>query len=194
VRLWDWDIARSMRTRIDTMMSPRPPLGLVLLAALLLGGHANAVEQPAAGQSSGLPVPRFVSLKSDRVNVRGGPTKDHEVAWMFTRSGLPVEVTAEFDNWRRIRDWEGAEGWVYHSLLSGKRTALVAARPKQRDELLSLYASADAKTEVLARLQPGVVGQLKKCHSGWCRIIGSGFDGWVQQERLWGVYPNEKVE
>jgi SH3-like domain-containing protein len=181
--------------RIDAMKPRRCSLpGLVVLAALLTGGHARAVEQPAAGQSSGLPVPRFVSLKADRVNVRGGPTKDHEVAWMFTRSGLPVEVTAEFDNWRRIRDWEGAEGWVYHSLLSGKRTALVATRARQKDELLPLHAGADAKAEVVARLQPGVVGQVKKCSGGWCRIAGNGFDGWVQQERLWGVYPNEKVE
>jgi SH3-like domain-containing protein len=171
----------------------RSPFGVIVLAALLLGGPAGAVEQPAAGASSGLPVPRFVSLKSDRVNVRGGPTRDHEIAWMFTRAGLPVEVTAEYDNWRRIRDWEGAEGWVYHSLLSGKRTALVA-RPRQKDELVSLHAGADGKAEVVARLQPGVVGQVKKCNGGWCRIIGNGFDGWLQQERLWGVYANEKVE
>ena len=172
----------------------RSPFGVVLVAALLLGEPARAVEQPAAGPSSGLPVPRFVSLKSDRVNVRGGPSRDHEITWMFTRSGLPVEVTAEYDNWRRIRDWEGAEGWVYHSLLSGKRTALVAARPKQKDELLSLHSGAEAKAEVIARLQPGVVGQVKKCSGGWCRIAGNGFDGWIQQERLWGVYVNEKVD
>ena len=110
----------------------RSPFGVVLVAALLLGEPARAVEQPAAGPSSGLPVPRFVSLKSDRVNVRGGPSRDHEITWMFTRSGLPVEVTAEYDNWRRVRDWEGAEGWVYHSLLSGKRTALVAHARSRR--------------------------------------------------------------
>ena len=75
----------------------------------------------ATGSVSGLPVPRFVSLKSDRVNVRSGPNKDQDVRWVYTRAGMPVEVTAEFENWRRIRDWEGAEGWVYHSLLSGKR-------------------------------------------------------------------------
>ena len=119
----------------------------------------RAVEQPAAGPASGLPVPRFVSLKSDRVNVRGGPTRDHDVTWIFTRSGLPVEVTAEFDNWRRIRDWEGVEGWVYHSLLSGRRTALVAATPKHKDELLPLHSGAEAKAAVIARLQPGVVGR-----------------------------------
>ena len=172
----------------------RSPFGLALVAALLLGGPAGAVEQTPAGASSGLPVPRFVSLKSDRVNVRGGPSRDHEIAWMFTRAGLPVEVTAEYDNWRRIRDWEGAEGWVYHSMLSGKRTALVSARPKQKDELISLHSGADPKAEVIARLQPGVVAQVKRCSAAWCRIIGNGFDGWVQQERLWGVYANEKVE
>jgi SH3-like domain-containing protein len=167
---------------------------LGVLTAVLAGSGAHAVEATGAGQSSGLPVPRFVSLKSDKVNVRGGPTKDHDVAWMFTRAGLPVEVTAEFDNWRRIRDWEGAEGWVYHSLLSGKRTAIVAASRKQKDDLLPLYGNADGQSTVTARLQPGVLGQVKKCNGSWCRVVGNGFDGWVQQERLWGVYPNEKVE
>ena len=56
-------------------------------------------------EGSGLPVPRFVSLKSDHVNVRGGPNKDHDVAWVYTRPGLPVEITAEYENWRRIRDF-----------------------------------------------------------------------------------------
>src|SRR5262245_45303675 len=98
------------------------------IAALGIAGTATAraAADIAPGAASGLPIPRFVSLKSDRVNVRAGPTKDHEVTWVYTRSGLPVEVTAEFENWRRIRDWEGAEGWVYHSLLSGKRTAIVS--------------------------------------------------------------------
>ena len=96
---------------------------------------------------SGLPVPRFVSLKSDRVNVRAGPNKDQEVRWVYTRAGMPVEITAEFENWRRIRDWEGAEGWVYHSLLSGKRTAVVV--PKLKNDLVPLYESADTKSAVV---------------------------------------------
>src|SRR5262249_7190806 len=85
----------------------------------------SAVAAGDSGDSGKLPIPRFVSLKSDKVNVRSGPTKDHEVTWVYTRTGLPVEITAEYENWRRIRDWEGAEGWVYHSLLSGRRTGLV---------------------------------------------------------------------
>ena len=166
----------------------RIAVGSMLVA--LATAPTHAAEQ--AGTASGLPVPRFVSLKSDKVNVRAGPTKDHDVAWVYSRAALPVEVTAEFENWRRIRDWEGAEGWVYHSLLSGRRTALVS-QPKGKTELVELHTKPDAATPVMARLQTGVLGSVKRCQSNWCRVIGEGFDGWVEQSRLWGVYPDEKV-
>ena len=167
---------------------------IVVLAALvsaLAMGAAQAASEPGSG--SGLRLPRFVSLKSDKVNVRGGPNKDQNVTWVYTRTGLPVEITAEFENWRRIRDWEGAEGWVYHSLLSGRRTGLISAKPKS-EEPVPIHANADAKSDVVARLEPGVLGTVKRCDGQWCRVSGNGFDGWVQQDRLWGVYPNEKVE
>ena len=160
--------------------------------ACIAGGGAQAAGELAIGSRSGLPVPRFVSLKPDRVNVRGGPTRDHDVAWVYTRAGLPVEITAKSENWRRIRDWEGAEGWVYHSMLSGRRTALVKA--KEKDALVPLQAKPDASSDVVARLQTGVLGTVKTCTGAWCRVFGNGFDGWVAQERLWGVYPSEKVE
>ena len=146
----------------------------------------------ATPTTSGLPIPRYVSLKSDRVNVRTGPTKDNDVAWVYTRAGLPVEVTAEFENWRRVRDSEGAEGWVYHSLLSGHRTAVVTL--KHKDDLAPLYESATSTSTLEARLQPGVVAQVKKCDSHWCEISGRGFEGWIEQDHLWGVYANEKFD
>jgi SH3-like domain-containing protein len=153
---------------------------------------AIAAGEGAAGPRSGLPVPRFVSLKPDRVNVRGGPTRDHEVTFVYTRAGLPVEITAESDNWRRIRDWEGSEGWVYHSLLSGRRSAVVM--PKDKEALVSLHDRGDQAAAVVARLQAGVLAAVKRCTGAWCHIVGAGFDGWAVQEQLWGVYPNEKVE
>jgi len=113
-----------------------------LLAAVLVAGQPAAARDSApiaTGSVSGRPVPRFVSLKADRVNVRTGPNKDQDVRWVYTRAGMPVEITAEFDNWRRIRDWEGSEGWVYHSLLSGKRTAVVV--PTLKDGELILWES-----------------------------------------------------
>jgi SH3-like domain-containing protein len=168
---------------------------LRIIAGTLLAAYAGlaAAAEPAANGSSGLPVPRFVSLKSDKVNVRAGPTKDHDVAWVYNRAALPVEVTAEFENWRRIRDWEGAEGWVYHSLLSGKRTALVAPQDKSKD-LFELRDKPDAASAVMAKLQHGVLATVKRCQNNWCRLTGEGFDGWIEESRLWGVYPNEKVE
>ena len=167
---------------------------VVVLACLVLGASSGTrlVAKDSPLSTSGLPVPRYVSLKSDHVNVRAGPTKDNDVAWVYTRPGLPVEITAEFENWRRVRDSEGAEGWVYHSLLSGRRTAVVTM--KHKDELAPIYDRADPQSAVAARLQAGVVAQVKKCAAGWCRVIGSGFDGWIEQQRLWGVYADEKVE
>jgi SH3-like domain-containing protein len=164
-----------------------------LLAALAVFSFtAAAVEAGADTPTRGLPVPRFVSLKTDRINVRGGPDKDHDVAWIYTRVGWPVEITAEFENWRRIRDSDGTEGWVYHSLLSGKRTA--AVQLKSKTQLAALHAKPDAESSVTAQLQSGVLGSIKQCTGGWCRIAGDGFDGWIEQSSLWGVYPDEKIE
>jgi SH3-like domain-containing protein len=167
---------------------------VVVLAGGVLGASVSSgfSAKDAALTTSGLPVPRYVSLKSDRVNVRIGPTKDNDVAWIYTRSGLPVEITAEYENWRRVRDSEGAEGWVYHSLLSGRRTAVVTM--KRKDDLATLYDSADPSSAIAARLQAGVLAQVKLCGSGWCHISGSGFDGWIEQQRLWGVYSDEKID
>jgi SH3-like domain-containing protein len=180
--------------------------GLLVLAATVAAAPRTALAAGDQGEGSGLPLPRFASLKSDHVNVRGGPNKDQDVAWVYTRPALPVEITEEFENWRRIRDRDGSEGWVYHTLLSGRRTAVVA-RPKAPSPapskpqpgttppvLVPLYAVADSTSAVRAMLEPGVLGQVKRCDGRWCRLTGNGFDGWIEQSRLWGVYPNEKIE
>jgi SH3-like domain-containing protein len=177
----------------ELMVLGRLSRGAVLAAGLLgVFVSRGVAAKDSAPASSGLPVPRYVSLKSDHVNVRAGPTKDNEVAWVYTRSGLPVEITAEFENWRRVRDSEGSEGWVYHSLLSGRRTAVITM--KSKDEFAQLYERADATSAVAARLQAGVVVQVKKCAAGWCHVMGNGFDGWIEQQRLWGVYADEKLD
>ena len=167
--------------------------GFVVLA-MLVGGLSTAgaeiVDQK--GPMTGLSVPRYVSLKSDRVNLREGPSKDHRTSWVFERAGLPVEITAEFDTWRKIRDSEGSEGWVLHSLLSGRRTALVA--PWKKDQSMPLYDQPRPDSSVVANLQSGVIGNVKKCDGQWCRIYGDGFDGYEPQNNLWGVYPGEHVE
>ena len=162
------------------------------LLVMVLAAAANAAYAQGVGSASGLPVPRFVSLKADKVNMHVGPAKTYETKWLYQRQGLPVEITAESENWRRIRDADGTEGWVYHSLLSGKRTAMVTA--KNPHDLIDIHANPDPESAVSAKLERGVVATVKRCDNGWCAISGRGFDGWIQQVRLWGVYPNEKVD
>jgi SH3-like domain-containing protein len=163
----------------------------IALALLCLGLAAGPAAAAQVGPVSGLALPRFVSLKSDRVNLREGPSKDHRTAWVFQRAGLPVEIIAEFDNWRRIRDSEGSEGWVLHSLLSGRRTALVA--PWRKGEVIPLMTQPGGGT-VAANLQSGLVVNVRRCDKAWCRVSGREFDGFIDQKMLWGVYADERVE
>jgi SH3-like domain-containing protein len=171
----------------------------VAIAVLIFSGMSAAAQQPPGGRlGTGLPVPRYVSLKTDRVNLREGPSKDHRTAWVFQRAGLPVEIIAEYETWRRIRDAEGTEGWVLHSLLSGRRTALVMPWVKT-GETINLLDRADEKGSTIAHLQPGVIANVKGCDGKWCRVMitmdgARDIDGYVQQVKLWGVYPNESVE
>jgi SH3-like domain-containing protein len=165
-------------------------LALALAAAAFIGAPA-ASAQPV-GSATGLPIPRYASLKTDRVNLREGPSKDHPTKWVFQRAGLPVEITAEFETWRKVRDSEGTEGWVLHSLLSGRRTGLVA--PGRKSETFKLFAKPSASADLAATLQSGVIGNIKSCDGAWCLIDGEGFKGYIQQVSLWGVYPDEKIE
>ena len=142
----------------------------------------------ARGPASGLPLPRFVSLKRDKVRVRRGPSREYSVAWVYHARGLPVEVVAEFGNWRRIRDADGSEGWVLRTLLSGWRTAMVA--PWNKSGLLALRDAPNGR--IIARVKSGVIGKLKECNGQWCRLVVHDIEGWIEQDALWGVYPEEK--
>ena len=160
--------------------------------ALILLFFCEAAHAQAIGTVTGLPLPRYASLKTDRVNLREGPSKDHATKWVFQRAGLPVEITAEFEIWRRVRDSEGAEGWVLHSLLSGRRTALVAPGKKGQD--FKIFAKPSKGADLVATLQSGVIANVRNCDGSWCLIDGEGYKGYIDQVALWGVYPNEKVE
>lgn len=176
--------------------------GAMLAVAVILTGcplgnvYAQSAAQSSAPQnsgSSGQPIPRFVSLKSDLVNVRQGPSWDHAVTWVFRRAGLPVEVLAEFEAWRQVRDSEGATGWVLSSLLSSRRTSLVSPG-KKTGETVQLYGKASTSAAVLARLQGGLLVSVRSCNGQWCHVIVNETDGWIDQNALWGVYPGEVVE
>jgi SH3-like domain-containing protein len=148
----------------------------------------NPAPAPSVGAETGLKLPRFASLASDSVNVRAGPGQRYPVSWQYQRRGLPIEVLAEYELWRKIRDRDGGEGWVHKSLLSGRRTALI-----QGGVVEVLYQPSPEST-VRARAEPGVQVRLLSCDAAWCRIELAGNRGFVPRGNLWGVYPGEKIE
>jgi SH3-like domain-containing protein len=163
----------------------------VLIASVVNGGLAQAADHKlGAGSHS---VPRFVSLKTDEVNVRQGPGWDHAVTWVFRRAGLPVEILAESEFWRQVRDSEGATGWVFFNLLSSRRTSLVAPGKKTKETVL-LHDKPSETAGILARLESGLLVNVKSCNGQWCSVTVNNANGWIDQNALWGVYPNEVIE
>jgi SH3-like domain-containing protein len=158
-------------------------------AAALLGILVSFLAFAAAAQDigpvTGQPLPRFVSLKTASTNARRGPSLSHRVDWEFHRRGLPVRVTAEYENWRRVEDSEGAGGWVHYSLLSGTRKVLVVAE----EAVLRDAPAPDAPR--LAIAGTGVIGGIDHCDKGWCLVDIEGYDGWTEASNLWGLYESE---
>lgn len=148
------------------------------LAALLSAGAALAEER---GPVTNLPMPRFVSLKADVANARRGPGTDHRIDWVFKRRDMPLQIVAEYSNWRRVADRDGAGGWVHYTLLSGVRTVIV------EDDMTALRAQPDADAQTNAYAEAGVIARLGECVPGWCRITADGNRGWAEVAALWGV-------
>ena len=194
------------------------PVVMGLLVALVLAvrpspapaadtGPEPGKPEPGKKESpSGLPLPRFVSLKADKVHVRLGPGTDHKIAWDFQQAGLPVEVIQEFEVWRRVRDSEGATGWVFHAMLSGRRTVLVqpwevkvgevkAGEAKDGKSVLAeLRASGSAASPVVVVVEAGVLANVRTCDGAWCEVTIGPHSGHIEQKKLWGVYDKEIVK
>ncbi len=172
-----------------------------LLAALILAalhGPLSAQARLSDGSSTtGLPVPRFVSLKSDRVNLRSGPGTDYATAWVFRRAGLPVEIIKEHEGWRQVRDAEGTTGWVLQNMLSGRRTALVLPwelKPGQPVPEIQLKESDRDGANPVALIEAGVIANVRGCDKRWCAVVIGDFRGFLEQSKLWGVYAEEIVK
>jgi len=187
----------------DENVSACPSLRIALAATIglfaIAAQKSPALAQGAAGESmamgaSGLPLPRFVSLKSGRVNARIGPGINYSVTWLYLKPGLPMEIIQEYDNWRRVRDSDGSEGWINQSLLSGKRTAIVVPWQRGKDTTISLLDEPDATAHPVALIEPGVIGTIKSCNGEWCQMTVEGHTGWIGQMQLWGAYPGESVK
>lgn len=157
-----------------------------------------AAAAPAGRPSeSGLPLPRFVSLKADRVNLRAGPGTDYPTSWVYRRAGLPLEVLSEFEGWRKVRDAEGATGWVLQSLLSGRRTALVTpwdVKPGETVPRVPVRVSDSESARAVVIVEAGVIANVHACDGRWCSVSIDRYRGYMPQKQLWGVYENEVVK
>ncbi len=159
----------------------RVALALLVLAAPLGAGAAESARVGA----SGLPLPRFVSLRSGEVNLRTGPGTRYPIDWIYRRRGLPVQVIDEFDTWRRVRDHQGTEGWMHRSMLAARRTVIVTGtRPL-------LHRRPDPASPGLAYLEAGVIAGFVGCDGAWCRVDGRGFEGWLGRPEVWGLGPDD---
>jgi SH3-like domain-containing protein len=169
----------------------------VIVLLIVLAFPAMAQDQAGQnnrnlGSVTKQPIPRFVSLKPSDTPMREGPSKDHSIRWVFKREGLPVEVIAEHEQWRRVRDSESTEGWIYFGRLSNRRT-LIVLPGKERPER-ELYARDSENSAVVARLQPGVIANVEGCSLDWCEVTVDSFKGYVKKTSVWGVYPEERVK
>jgi SH3-like domain-containing protein len=160
------------------------------LAALVLAILSMATPAFAAGKPAE-PLPRFVSLRADDVNLRTGPGSRYPISTVYHRKGYPVEIVAEFDQWRQIRDWQGTEGWVHQRMVTGARNVVVQGTQR------ILRTAADRGSAPVAKLDPGVIAHLLECRDAWCRIeVQSGSNdikGWLGRDEIWGVLPGEIV-
>lgn len=188
--------------RVPQARSVRPFVAVLsyvamILAAALAPLGAQPGETSAAPSGSGLPVPRFVSLKSDRVNLRNGPGTDYPTGWVYRRAGLPLEIVKEYESWRQVRDSEGATGWVLQSFLSGRRTALVLPwerKASAKPPLVPIHASDSERSNVVANVEAGVIADLHTCDGRWCRVTVDAYSGYIEQKKLWGVYEGETIK
>jgi SH3-like domain-containing protein len=152
------------------------------------------------GSATGLPLPRFVTLKSGEVNLRKGPNMKYPIVWTYKSKGYPIEVVAEFENWRKLRDQDGSEGWTHENLISGNRNAVInnnyyINKPNytgNNNELI-IFRYPDESSYPMVRIEFGVIVGLKKCQVDWCKVKVNDITGWVNKKNLWGVYPDEII-
>lgn len=167
----------------------------LLVLAIFAAKASMAAEEsvkPAGenvGAITGLPLPRYVSLRSGSVYVRTGPGMRYPVKWVYQRKNWPVEVIQEFDTWRKISDMDGEEGWVHQSLVYSQRNVIV-----QGDKPVTLMRRPDPESRALAQFEPGVLAHLEKCEGAWCSVEHDEFEGWLPKTSLWGVYEHEESD
>jgi len=162
-----------------------------VLALLMISFSPVRAQGPADEGETGLTIPRFVSLRSNHINARSGPGARYPIEWVYMQKSAPVEIIAEFELWRKIKDWQGSESWVHKSMLSGKRSVKVITPGEN-----NVYAKDDFKAKIIAKVEDEVVGEIEKCpvNNSFCKIKFASITGWVPRQNLYGLYPEEIID
>ncbi len=162
---------------------PAPPPPVAVAPAPPPAAPAEAPKPPDPKQAI-----HFASLRAEKVNLRSGPSADFPIQWVYVRRGLPVEVVASFDIWRKIRDSEGTEGWVNQQMLTGHRSVLVSGSVRD------LRHEPKPDADIVAKLEVGVVAAISKCDPVWCEVKAGGYKGWLMRDEVWGLESGEVIE
>ncbi|QLQ20849.1 MAG: SH3 domain-containing protein [Exiguobacterium profundum] len=178
----------AVKAAIQVSAPAAEPMALAMPSPTAQPATAEPARDPSKGAVTSLPLPRFVSLKTGEGNARRGPGLTHRIDWVFTRVNMPLRITAEYENWRRVEDADGEGGWIHYSLLSGVRSVMV------QQDMAEFRAQPDDRAEVVFQAEMGVIGKIVECHNGWCRVSLDGEKGWVAETALWGVDPGEDIE
>jgi len=139
------------------------------------------------GRDTGFPLPRFASVRPAKAFIRSGPGIRYPIEWVLEEAGLPVEITNEYDAWRKIRAPNGEEGWIHHSLLSGRRSIFTKGT-----DMVQIHDKPKDRAAVIALVEPKVVGRIKECDANWCDVLLQGYRGWIKRDAVWGLYPHEE--
>ncbi|PCI61076.1 MAG: hypothetical protein COB37_08840 [Kordiimonadales bacterium] len=169
------------------------PTFLAFLAAMIL---SFGLTSPLAAQpkqtigASGNPIPRFISIRDDKALMRTGPGRQYPIKWVFKRKYLPLEVVAEYDVWRQVRDNEGAMGWMHSQLFirGGRRFAVIRGKTR------SLFRDKSLDSPIAITAEAGVIGEIIACEGIWCQINIQDHTAWIERRHLWGIYKNEVVK
>jgi SH3-like domain-containing protein len=182
--------AKKLPAKVPTVKAPAAkPAQPVPAPAAAAPAEAKPPEKAdAAKPNDGKTGPRFAALRAEKVYLRAGPGPKFPIQWVFLRRGLPVEILANFDIYRKIRDSEGAVGWVNQQLLTSRRTVLVAG------QIRDLHDDPEPTSEVVARLEPGVIASVSKCDPTWCEVKAGGYKGWLKRDEVWGLEPDEIIQ
>ena len=153
-------------------------LSAAIAMVLLATSHASAQKRQP---------PYYESIKPSRARMRTGPGRAYPATWLYIRAGLPVKVIAVYQDWKKIEDPDGTQGWFLDTLLSTRRTAMVSGTTTDMRE------KRDYDSRLLWRAAPGVIGRISDCSGGWCWFDVGGKAGYVEETHLWGVDPGEQL-